>query len=644
MGEDRTVPRYLVTILAVIAFGWLATMAHSDDEKAQEPAAKAGVTVADDDATFTLANGILSAKISKRSGDLVSMTYKGLEMLGRSGHPGGYWSHTATGQRTATTVTIDPKANNGERGEIAVKVISGGEPVGNGPGGSVVADIEIRYTLGRADSGLFTYSIFTHKPEYPAISLGEARFCAKLNPKVFDFMTVDAKRRKVMPKPEDWDKGTPLNMKEVRRLNTGIYSGEVEHKYDYSAIQFEIPAYGWSSTEHKLGLWFVNPSIEYLSGGPTKVELTAHLDNNAGAAPTVLNYWRGSHYGGSSCRVDKGESWTKVIGPFLIYCNTSADHDKMWKDALARAAKEADAWPYEWVAGVDYPHKKERGTATGAIKLSDPLTPMSKVSNLLVGMTPQKSGGAAIDWQLDAKYYQFWVRAEDKGTFTIPNIRPGTYTLRAIADGVLGEFSKPDVVVAAGKTLNLGELEWKPVRYGKPLWEIGVPNRSAAEFKHGDKYWVWGLYNDYAKEFPNDVNFVIGKSDWSKDWNYAQPPRDGKPTTWSVTFDLAEAPKGKATLRLAICGSRGREGITVSVNGQQAGGTGRLWDSGVMHRDGIRGYWEEKDVAFDAGLLKAGANVIKLTNTGRNWTDGVLYDYLRLELDAATRDGDRSPP
>ncbi len=66
-----------------------------------------------------------------------------------------------------------------------------------------------------------------------------------------------------MPKPEDWDKGTGIEHEgSPCRLTTGIYSGEVEHKYDYSAIQFEIPAYGWSSTEHKLGLWFVNPSIE----------------------------------------------------------------------------------------------------------------------------------------------------------------------------------------------------------------------------------------------------------------------------------------------------------------------------------------------------------------------------------------------
>ena len=88
-----------------------------------------------------------------------------------------------------------------------------------------------------------------------------------------------------MPRPEDWDKGTQLNMKEVRRLTTGIYAGQVEHKYDYSAIQFEIPAFGWSSTEHKLGLWFVNPTIEYLSGGPTKVELDRATSTTTPAPP-----------------------------------------------------------------------------------------------------------------------------------------------------------------------------------------------------------------------------------------------------------------------------------------------------------------------------------------------------------------------
>ena len=148
----------------------------------------------------------------------------------------------------------------------------------------------------------------------------------------------------------DWNHGTPMNMKEARRMNTGIYKGQVEHKYDYSANQFEVRAWGWSSTTEHVGLWFVNPSVEYLSGGPTKFELSSHRDATfttsltAAAPPTLLNYWRGSHYGGSLCNVGQGESWTKVIGPFLIYCNAGSNPDAMWQDALAKAGTEAAAW------------------------------------------------------------------------------------------------------------------------------------------------------------------------------------------------------------------------------------------------------------------------------------------------------------
>jgi rhamnogalacturonan endolyase len=460
----------------------------------------------------------------------------------------------------------------------------------------------------------------------------------KLNERVFDYMTIDERRRKIMPTPADWDKGEALNMKETRRMTTGVYAGQPEHKYDYSAIQFDTPAFGWSSTKEHVGLWIVNPTIEYLGGGPTKVELTGHLDVNAGGAPTLCNYWVGSHYGGSRFLVAAGEAWSKVVGPIMVYCHAAAGHEEMWKDALKTAKTEADAWPYPWAADRLYLSANERGTVRGKLNVTDPQAPKLVAKNMLVGLAqpPSGSGRGAIDWQLDAKSYQFWVRADEHGSFRISNVRPGSYTLYAIADGVLGEFSKPQVEVTAGKATDLGNLTWSPMRYGKQLWEIGVPNRSAEEFRHGDDYWHWGLYQLYPKEFPDDVNFVIGKSDWRKDWNFCQPPRvEGNrvtPTTWSITFEMPNAPKGKATLRLAIAGSIAPRGIETTVNGTAAGSTGPLPPSGVMHRDGIRGYWCERNVPFDAALLKAGTNVIKLTVPATSWTQGVLYDYLRLEL------------
>jgi rhamnogalacturonan endolyase len=677
-----------------------------------QAATNPAVTVFEDHSSFTLGNGIVTARISKFSGDLVSLRYKNLEMLDPGSRPAAYWSHnTANGRRT-TRITIDPKSNGGERGEVSIKSFSGGNRMGGGPGGSVVADIEIRYALGRGDSGVYTCSIFSHPTNYPATSVGEARFCLKLNDAIFDWMTVDSNRNMEMITASGWDHGTQLNYKEVRRMNTGLHKGRVEHKYDYSANQFDVRAWGWSSSARHVGVWLVNPSVEYLSGGPTKFELSAHRDAtfntnapDAPAPPTLLNYWRSSHYGGSICNIAATDAWTKVIGPFLIYCNSAATHDAMWRDALAEADAQAKAWPFDWVHGVDYPDKAERATAGGKIILNDPQAPGLKMKNLLVGLTAPdytpaiiphewrgwrggrgvgrffENGGfglagggedeAAItnqsnfpgggsnesfnftnrfrglprivDWQTDAKHYEFWVRANDDGGFSIPNVRPGTYSLHAIADGVLGDLTVTNIVVAPGKNLALGNIDWRPVRYGKQLWDIGIPNRYGSEFFKGDDYFHWGWYVQYPKLFPHDVNYVIGRSDFRRDWFFEQVPHDenpddttgtgrGRATTWTVTFDLPAATHGRATLRLAICDA-GTRSLEVSLNDRPLGSIGGLANNGTIHRDGIGGTWAEHDLVFDASLMKRGKNVLGLTVPAGGLTSGIIYDYLRLELD-----------
>jgi rhamnogalacturonan endolyase len=607
------------------------------------------VTVNDDGRIYTLSNGIVTAKVSRASGNLTSLAYNGIETLDRGGGAaGGYWSHSALSDQGWEKITIDPKTNNGERGEVSVKGIANGLPMGSGPGGSVIADIEIRWCLNRGDSGIYTYCVMDHLPDYPATNLGEARFCAKLNDDVFDWMTVDANRNMKLITAYDWNHGEVMNMKEARRMTTGDYKGQVEHKYDYSANQFDVLAWGWSSTSKHVGIWFVNPTIEYLSGGPTKMELSAHRDatfnpddKTAPAPPCLLNYWRGSHYGGSSCSVAQGERWTKVIGPFLIYCNNGATPDAAWKDALARSTVETKAWPYEWVAGVDYPLKKDRATISGELVLNDSQAPDAKMSHLLVGLAcpdyPSRGGfrgQSSVDWQMDAKFYQFWVRGSDDGKFSIPNVRPGKWRLHAIANGVFGEFTGADITIEPGKDVDLGKLDWKPLRHGKPIWEVGIPNRSGEEFKHGDSYYHWGLYNEYPKEFPNDVNFVIGKSKERTDWNYCQCPREDRPngTTWTITFDLPQALKGKAILRMGLAGISARQ-IRVAVNDKEAGTIGPLQDNATIRRDGIHGYWSQRDLPFEASLMHVGTNTLTLTIPPGNPMNGIIYDYLRLELD-----------
>ena len=41
---------------------------------------------------------------------------------------------------------------------------------------------------------------------------------------------------------------------------------------------------------------------------------------------------------------------------------------------------------------------------------------------------------------------------------------------------------------ASGQPLNLGTIQWQPVRYGKQLWDIGTPTRDGSEFFKGNDY------------------------------------------------------------------------------------------------------------------------------------------------------------
>ena len=399
------------------------------------------VTLIEDVETYTMDNGIITARISKVTGDLVSLRYHDMEMLATDlkpdfipqikghepvnnpnwkepligGHAHAYWSHDAMGVKGSApaipSITIHPVNNGGERAEISIKAVSNGRKMGTGPGagpeGQFVSDIDIRYTLERGTSGLYTYSIFEHTPQYGLTALGEARFCAKLAD-FFDWMSVD----------EDCDFYYPKD------LQTG-------DKYVFTALQSKNPAFGWSSTTYNVGLFFINPSMEYMSGGPTKVEFLGHRDTNQQAAPCVLNYWRSSHYGGAEVNVAAGEQWTKVVGPFFIYANSGSDPKTIYADAKSRASIEADKWPYQWVELANYPKLDKRSKVTGRLILND-FNSNNSFTNLVVGLTapaylsprPKSSPKVMVDWQRDAKFYQFWTNGSVDGSFMLDKVRP----------------------------------------------------------------------------------------------------------------------------------------------------------------------------------------------------------------------------
>jgi rhamnogalacturonan endolyase len=277
--------------------------------------------------------------------------------------------------------------------------------------------------------------------------------------------------------------------------------------------------------------------------------------------------------------------------------------------------------------------RTERAAVSGRIESAEPCT------NLMVGLADP-----SVDWQKDAKFYEFWTRAGADGRFTMPNVRPGKYTLHAFATGILGELTQTGIEVTAGRPLDLGTIRWNPLRHGRQLWDIGIPDRTAGEFRHGDQFFHWGIYNQYLADFPHDVHFVIGKSDYHKDWNLMQVPRAhdqtgrgrGDATTWTVSFDLPSAPHGTAWLRLAFAGTEARS-LSAAMNGKFAGSITGLPNTMAIHRDSDRSYWAEHDLVFDASLMKAGTNELKLTVPAGPVTAGIEYDYLRLELDESAK-------
>jgi rhamnogalacturonan endolyase len=69
------------------------------------------------------------------------------------------------------------------------------------------------------------------------------------------------------------------------------------------------------------------------------------------------------------------------------------------------------------------------------------------------------------------------------------------------------------------------------------------------------------------------------------------------------------------------------------VNDQPAGVAGNFPSDSSLGRNTIQGIWTQREVPFDASLLKQGDNTVKLTVPAGGGTAGIVYDYLRLELD-----------
>jgi len=589
-----------------------------------------------------LDNGIVVAKLAKGSGNIMSLKVNGKELVAtvNAANPtriGAYYDFTTSkGFETIFGAAFSVKRDEDDIVDISFKR-------SYLPGSNVTpCDADIHYVLKKDDTGLYTYSILEHKSTYPAFDLGSWRQVlwiapdpANSNNYLCEKIYADSLRRWQMPSLYDFSQASPTGIAEIVKLNTGVRAGKYDGKYEYSMPFWENPVWGHASDVNNIGTWFVNGSLEFFNEGPTYHDLNA-------AAGIIHSCMNGVHYDASGFNVADGEYWTKIYGPYLIYASEKSTGDDNWADAKARAATEKAQWPYSWLTNTtQYPLASQRGSISGKFIINDPFKPAVKGQNAWVGVTIISN--PAKQWQFEEKNYQYWVKTDANGNFTIPNVRPGTYTFFGYSNGVIGDYSQADVVVTAGNTTALGDVTWNIQRNnGNLVWEIGYPNRKANEFKFGDFEYCEGFVQDkFRSAFPEIIEYDVASKDWANQLCYAHT---GYPNTtgglnswkWRLNFTLPSGipTTGNATLTIAYASTdhaqewiyiNGENSTFITYYPDNAGGNGFLRQTNYAK-------YSVKTISIPMNKLKTGANTITLLMPSTSSTvNHHMYDYISLE-------------
>lgn len=537
--------------------------------------------------------------------------------------------------------------------------------------------LEHHFVMLKGESGVHPYVVIK---SVPGANGGETRTMYRFDMDMLDYAW-EAERTGKQPKY-----ALLQSISEAGNMGDETWrlpDGSVYQKYDYVPYYAESPM--WGHYGHGFGVFFIPTSLESYAGGPLRQELAVHQD------ALILNYIGGGHFGGGGAPT--GRNGEKIHGPWYLYFNTGPSAEAIIADAKKVAMAEKAKWPYQWVDEPLYPVKRttvtgqlklthNRSAAFAYIVLGQPTNPgrggqggpggpgggrgagrrggagggapangapaaaptaaaeRAPAPEGDAGSSPFSRGGAPTGSTAAADRasiiynqagdYIFYVKADANGKFSLPAVRPGTYTLYAWqTQGPVTQSFAKDGVEVKGDTLDLGVVEWDAPYHPNLIFQVGKADRMAGEFKLGNAL----RSNQLVNQIPDDLTFTVGKSKESEDWYYAQHgPAGTKGSTWNINFNVAKVPAGNAYLTIPVAGGPGD--VSVLVNGQEVGKVVHGDDASVRRAANRSGVYSRFEFTFPASALKAGENVVSLhTNRASGNNNGIMYDTIVLESD-----------